>query len=251
MEFSRPEYWSRQPFPSPGDLPNLGIKSRSLTLQAILYHLSHKGSPRCAVLSYVWLSVTPWAVSCQAPLPMGILQARILGLPCTPPGDLLNLGIEPRSPTLKVDSLLSEPPGKTKNTGVGCHALFQGIFPTRDQTHVSHIAGGFFTVWATREAQNYYFSRVSMKWSVSHSVTQSCPTLWNPMEPAKAPLSMDFSKQEYWSRLPFPSPGDIPDPGIEPRSFALQADSLPFEPQRLQFPFKPIFFAESSSALYH
>ena len=92
------------------------------------------------------------------------------GLPCPPPGDLLNLGIEPRSSTLKVDSLLSEPPEKTKNTRVGCHALFQGIFPTRDQTHVSHIAGGFFTIWATREAQNYYFSSVSMKWSASHSV---------------------------------------------------------------------------------
>ena len=37
---------------------------------------------------------------------------------------------------------------------------------------------------------------------------------------------MDFSRQEYWSRLPFPSPEDLPDPGIEPRSPALQADSL-------------------------
>ena len=40
-----------------------------------------------------------------------------------------------------------------------------------------------------------------------------------------------FSKQEYWSGLPFPSPGDLPDPGIEPRSLALQADSLPTELQ--------------------
>ena len=38
---------------------------------------------------------------------------------------------------------------------------------------------------------------------------------------------MEFSRQEYWSGLPFPSPGDLPDPGIEPRSPALQADSLP------------------------
>ena len=42
---------------------------------------------------------------------------------------------------------------------------------------------------------------------------------------------MGFPKQEYWSGLPFPSPGDPPDPGIEPRSPALQADSLPFELQ--------------------
>ena len=46
----------------------------------------------------------------------------------------------------------------------------------------------------------------------------------------QAPLSMGFSKQEYWSGLPFPSPGDLPDSGIEPRSPALQADTLLFEP---------------------
>ena len=43
----------------------------------------------------------------------------------------------------------------------------------------------------------------------------------------QAPLSMEFSRQESWSRLPFPSPGDPPDPGIEPRSPGEQADSLP------------------------
>ena len=41
---------------------------------------------------------------------------------------------------------------------------------------------------------------------------------------------MGFSRQEYWSGLPFPSPGDLPNPGIEPRSPALQADALPSEP---------------------
>ena len=46
----------------------------------------------------------------------------------------------------------------------------------------------------------------------------------------QAPLSMGFSRQEYWSGLPFPSPGDLPDPGIEPRSPALQADTLTSEP---------------------
>ena len=42
----------------------------------------------------------------------------------------------------------------------------------------------------------------------------------------QAPLSMGFSRQEYWSGLPFPSPGDLPNPGIEPGSPALQADAL-------------------------
>ena len=46
----------------------------------------------------------------------------------------------------------------------------------------------------------------------------------------KAPLSMEFSRYEYWSGWPFSSPGDLPDPGIEPRSPALQADALLSEP---------------------
>ena len=46
----------------------------------------------------------------------------------------------------------------------------------------------------------------------------------------QAPPSMEFSRQEYWSGLPFPSPGDLHGPGIEPGSLALQADALPSEP---------------------
>ena len=45
----------------------------------------------------------------------------------------------------------------------------------------------------------------------------------------QAPLPMEFSRQEYWRGLPFPSPGDLPSPGLEPRSPELQADSLPTE----------------------
>ena len=60
-------------------------------------------------------------------------------------------------------------------------------------------------------------------------VTQSCPTLCDPMDCShQVPLSMEFFRQESWSGLPFPSPGDLPDPGIKPGSPALQADSLPF-----------------------
>ena len=58
-------------------------------------------------------------------------------------------------------------------------------------------------------------------------MSNSSVTLWTVA--LQAPLSMGFSRQKYWSRLPFPSPGDLPDPGIKPRSAALQADSLPFE----------------------
>ena len=57
-----------------------------------------------------------------------------------------------------------------------------------------------------------------------------CPTLATPWTAAhQAPLSTGFSRQEYWSGLPFPSPGDLPDPGIKPESPALQADDLSTE----------------------
>ena len=46
----------------------------------------------------------------------------------------------------------------------------------------------------------------------------------------QAPPSMEFSRQEYWSGLPLPSPGDLPNPGVEPGSPELQADALPSEP---------------------
>ena len=53
-------------------------------------------------------------------------------------------------------------------------------------------------------------------------------TLWTAAH--QAPPSMGFSRQEYWSGFPFPSPGDLPDPGIKPRSPSLQADTLSSEP---------------------
>ena len=62
--------------------------------------------------SHVQLVATLWTVDHQAPLSMGFSRQEYWsGLPCPPPGDLPNLGIEPRSPTLHVDALSSEPPG--------------------------------------------------------------------------------------------------------------------------------------------
>ena len=62
----------------------------------------------------------------------------------------------------------------------------------------------------------------------------------------QAPPSAGFSRQEYWSELPFPSQGDLPDPEIEPRSPALQADALTSEP-----PGKPPVYMFSSVQLYN
>ena len=63
-----------------------------------------------------------------------------------------------------------------------------------------------------------------VKWS---EVTQSCPTLCDPWTVAyQAPLSTGFSRQGFWSGLPLPSPGDLPNPGTKPGSPALQANAL-------------------------
>ena len=65
-----------------------------------------------------------------------------------------------------------------------------------------------------------------------NTVAKSYPAFANPRTLAcQAPLSMGFSRQAYSSRLPFPFPEDLPNPGIEPRSPSLQADSLPTELQ--------------------
>ena len=55
-------------------------------------------------------------------------------------------------------------------------------------------------------------------------VAQSCPTLFDPMDCSLPGSSVEFSRQEYWSGLPFPSPEDLPNPGVVPRSPNLQAD---------------------------
>ena len=71
------------------------------------------------------------------------------------------------------------------------------------------------------------------------SITKSCPILATPWTAAcQAPMSIGFFRQEYWNGLPFPSPADILNPGIEPLSPALQADSLatesPWKPKALE-----------------
>ena len=77
----------------------------------------------------------------------------------------------------------------------------------------------------------------------SFSRVQLFVTLWTVAH--HAPLSVEFSKKEYWSGLLFPSPGDLPDPRIEHRSPALQADSLPCKPPRKSRP-KPALSPRSA-----
>ena len=85
----------------------------------------------------------------------------------------------------------------------------------------------------------FYYERVLWWWF------KWCLTLANPWTAAcQASLSIGFFRQEYWSRLPFPSPGDLPNAGIKPRSPALQADSLPTDYEGS--PWKGVKFSQIS-----
>ena len=84
----------------------------------------------------------------------------------------------------------------------------------------------FFTLWPHHEACGIL---VPSAWVLSRfSCVWLCATLWAVAH--QAPLSAGFSRQEYWSGMPYPCPGNLPKPVIKPRSPALQADSLSFEP---------------------
>ena len=114
MEFSRPEYWSGEPFPSPGDLPNPEIKPRSSALQADSLPTELQGNP----------------------IPI-LLFTEDIGK--------RNVTLIP-SPYLFKSSLLCPWNSPGKNTGGGCHSLPQGIFPTQGLKQVSHMAGRLFNV---------------------------------------------------------------------------------------------------------
>ena len=95
----------------------------------------------------------------------------------------------------------------------------------------SNLPNGILnSLWESQLAEAFIRER-----NVSYSIVSDSAT---PRTVAhRAPLSMGFSRQEYWSELLFSSPGDLPDPGIKTWSPALQADSLPSEPPR-----KPIAY---------
>ena len=105
------------------------------------------------------------------------------------------------------------PPGDLSDTGLKSESFMSPA-----------LAGRFFTTSATWEA---HFNSLKVKVNLL-----SCVRLFaTPWRVAYQALqSMGFSRQEYWSGLPFPSPGALPNPGIKPGSPALQTDALPSEP---------------------
>ena len=127
---------------------------------------------------------------------------------------------------MQADSLLAEPQGKPKNTGVGSLSLLQGIFPTQESTRgLLHCRRILYQMSYQGSPNKTVKVKVKVK---SLSRVQLFATLWTIAH--QAPLSMGFSRQEYRSRLPFPSPGDLPNSGIEPRPPALEAEALTSEP---------------------
>ena len=113
----------------------------------------------------------------------------------------------------------------------------QDWFPLGWTGWISLQSKGLLRVFSSTTVEKHqFFSAQPSLWSHSHIcsssslVAKSCLTLATPWTIAlQVPLSVGFSRQEYWSGLPYPSPGDLPDPGIKPRSPALQANSLPTE----------------------
>ena len=159
-------------------------------------------------LSRVWLFATPWTVAYQAPPSMRFSrQVCWSGLPFPSPGDLPDPGMEPRSPALQADTLPSEPPGKPQPYTTGVH----------------------FTIWYC-----IILGWPNHSFGFSHKLLPNtllaCLVLnhvWLFATPwtvaGQPPLSMEFSRQEYWNRLPFPTTGDVPNPGIEPASLVSPA----------------------------
>ena len=101
---------------------------------------------------------------------------------------------------------------------MGCHCLLQGIL------NLTKLATTSRPLFRAQHILLYSACVLSL-----YSCVRVFVTLWSVAQ--QAPLSMGFSRQEYWSGLPFPPPGDFPNPGMEPMSPALKADSLPAEPQ--------------------
>ena len=123
-----------------------------------------------------------------------------------------------------------------KNTGVGCHFLLQ-CMKVKSESEVAQscptLSDPMDCSLSGSSVHGIFEARV-LEWGaiVFSSVSVSCVQFFATSRTVahQAPLSMEFSRQEYWSGLQFPSPEDLSNSGIEPGSPALQADSLLCKP---------------------
>ena len=110
-----------------------------------------------------------------------------------------------------------------KNTGVGCHSLLQGIFPTQGSNpDLLHCRQTLYHLSHQEVKRMWYAYMMGYCVSVCSALSDFA-TPWTVA--CQASLSMEFPRQEYWSGVPSPPPGDLSDPGIEPPAF--QVASLP------------------------
>ena len=172
----------------------------------------------------VWLSATPWTVAHQAPLSMGFSKQEYWSRwPCPPPADLPNPGIKPAS---LVSPALAGGFFTTSATWP-CALLISVHIWRAALAGVEGLNVLMIETLRTMSCITKCFKMgfaINLKKSESHSVVSDSATPWNTQ-------SMESSRPEYWSGQPFPSPGDLPNPGLEPRFPASQVDSLPAEPQ--------------------
>ena len=138
--------------------------------------------------------------------------------------------------------LLCPPHSPGKNTGVGCHSLFQGIFPTQG-SNLGFLHCRQILYHLTHQGSpTHIIKLIKMKLTKIKSILRACvrshfSCVWLFVTFGtgvhQAPLSMGFSKQEYWSGLPWSPLGDLPNPGTEPTclmSSVLADGSLPQVP---------------------
>ena len=194
------------------------------------------------LLSCVWLFVTPWTVAHQAPLSMGFhRQVYWSRLPFPTPGDLPDLGTEPRLLRWQVGSV---PLSHQWSPPECCFALIWITLHCRIKWASQEVlvvknsptsAGGHGNLLKYSCLENPMDRRA---WQATMGLQRvwhdwsnlACTHVGLNTIPHQAPLSIEFSRQENYSGLQFLSLGDLPNPESEPRSPALQADSLPSEP---------------------
>ena len=128
--------------------------------------------------------------------------------------------------SLPGSSVHEDSPGK--NTEVGCHELLQGIFPTQGSNPrllclLNWQAGSLPLVTPGKPIS-------SMCCAVLSHLVMSDSLQPHRLQPARLLCPWGFSRQDYWSGLPCPPPGGLPDPGIKLRSPTLQLGSLPSDP---------------------
>ena len=178
--------------------------------------------------------LTPWTVACQAPLSMGFpRQEYWSGLPFPSPGDLSNPGIEHMSISWHVDSL------QLSHQGSPLHPLWCDNSNQQDLRECNNCQHSIITSAPAPPLKGKLCFAFHVTSTILLGIIPTFPSLlvmncvkWSEVKllsrvwlfatpgivAYQASPSMGFSRQEYWSGLPFPSPGDLPDPGSEPGS---------------------------------